>query len=156
YPGIDVVYYGNDQQQLEYDFILSPGADPGRIGFRFDGVQELEVNAQGNLVLHLAGGDMVEHAPRVYQDLGDIQAPVTGTYVLRGDGTVGFAVGAYDSTRELVIDPVLTYGTYLGGSGDDLGFGIGLTGSNNIIIAGQTASVNFPTTSGVVQTAISG
>jgi Ca2+-binding RTX toxin-like protein len=156
YAGVDLVFYGTGQSQLEYDFLVSPGADPGQIALRFDGALRTEVNADGDLVLHMAAGDVVQHAPVVYQEFDGVRAGVTGAYVVRDDGSIGFELGDYDPARPLVIDPVLTYGTYLGGSGDETGFAIALTGSGNIVVAGQTASANFPATPGSVQTTLSG
>src|SRR5262249_30813036 len=116
YPGIDLVYYGTNQQQLEYDFIVAPGAEPGQIGLRFSRMEGLEVNGKGDLVLHTTVGDVVEHAPVLYQEAGGQRTPVAGAYELRGDGTVGLHVGAYDASRALVIDPTLVYSSYLGGN----------------------------------------
>src|SRR5204863_532561 len=108
YAGIDLVYYGNDQRQLEYDFDLAPGADAGQIRLSFSGAQGQEVDAAGNLVLHLAGGDVVQHAPVVYQDRDGVCTPVVAAYALAGDGTVGIRLAAHDTARGVVIDPVLT------------------------------------------------
>src|SRR5206468_4148435 len=96
----------------------------GAVQMAFDGVQGLSLDAQGDLVLHASGGDVVERAPVLYQDVNGVHTPVSGRFVLNGDGTVGFAVGAYDPARSLVIDPVLAYSTYLGGSGDDFGYAV--------------------------------
>src|SRR5262245_42123307 len=105
YPGIDLVFYGNAQQQLEYDFNLAPGADPDQIGLRFDGAQGLVVDGLGNLVIHLSGGDVVQHAPVVYTVGPEGRLPVAAQYVLGADGTVGFTLASPDATRSLVIDP---------------------------------------------------
>ncbi len=150
YPGIDLVYYGN-QRQLEYDFVLGPGADPRVIGLSFQGAQNLTLDAHGNLVLHTAGGDVVEHAPVVYQDGAEGQQAVAGRYVMLGQDRVGFQVDSYDASRRLVIDPVLSYSTYLGGSGNDLGSSIAVNASGNAFVTGRAASSNFPTTPGSVQ-----
>ena len=106
----------------------------------------MTLDGQGNLVLHTAGGDVVEHAPVVYQEIGGVRQPVSGQFVLEGDGQVGFAVGAYDHSQPLVIDPVLSYSTYLGGSGDDDGYGIAVDAAGNAYVTGYTASTDFPTT----------
>jgi hypothetical protein len=115
YPGVNLVYYGN-QGQLEYDFVVAPGADPNVIKLSIQGAQSITLDAQGNLVLHTAGGDVTEQAPVVYQDIGGVRQSVAGKFVLEGN-TVGFQVGAYDPSRPLVIDPTLSYATYIGGSG---------------------------------------
>ena len=115
YPGVDLVYYGN-QQQLEYNFTVAPGADPGVIRMAFTGAQSATLDAQGNLVLQTAGGPVVEQAPVLYQEAGGVRQAVSGQYVLEGNGQVGFAVGSYDPSQPLVIDPILSYSTYLGGS----------------------------------------
>jgi hypothetical protein len=155
YPGVNLVYYGN-QGQLEYDFVLAPGANAGTIRLSVQGAQRVRLDAQGDLVLHTAGGDVAEHAPVVYQTIGGKRQSVAGRFVLEGNGQVGFQVGAYDHRAPLVIDPVLVYSTYLGGSGDNHGFGIAVDGSGDAYITGQTSSTNFPTTPGAFQTTSGG
>ena len=155
YPGIDVVYYGN-QQQLEYDFNLAPGAEPGSIRLDFGGAQGLSLDDAGNLVVQLVGGTVVEHAPVLYQWGPNGKEPVAGHYVLEGNGQAGFAVGAYDPGRELVIDPTLSYSTYIGGTFFDAGQGIVVDGSGNAYITGYTYSSDFPTTTGALQSGLNG
>ncbi len=125
YPGIDLVWYGS-QQQLEYDFVVAPGADPSSICLGFAGAERVEIDAAGDLVLHLGdpggvspGSTLRQHAPFVYQELGGQRQEVASRFVLEGE-QVRFALGAYDAGRPLVIDPVLSYSTYLGGRGRDL------------------------------------
>ena len=143
YPGIDLVYYGN-QRQLEYDLVVAPGADPARIALAFDGVRKLSLDPHGNLVLETSQGDLVQHKPVIYQDIGGTRQPVDGRYVLRASHRVGFQVARYDTTRPLVIDPVLTYSTYLGGGGNDVGNAIAVDGAGNAYVTGATTSTNFP------------
>jgi hypothetical protein len=136
YPGINLVYYGQ-QRQLEYDFQVAAGADPGQIRLAFTGVTGIVVDGQGNLVLHTPGGDVVEHAPVLYQETEGVRQVVAGHYVAQGAGQVGFAVGAYDPSQVLVIDPVLSYSTYLGG--DDEGVGIAVDAAGNAYVTGGGA-----------------
>ncbi len=145
YPGVDLVYYGN-QQQLEYDFTVAPGADPDVIRLAFSGAESMALDAQGDLVLHTAAGDVVEHAPVLYQEIGGARQAVSGHYVLESGGQVGFAVGNYDSSQPLVIDPTLVYSTLLGGDGDDQGNAIAVDQDGNVYITGYTDSDNFPET----------
>src|SRR5262249_16053033 len=119
YPGVNLIYYGNNQQHLEYDFVLAPGANPSAIQLSFQGTQRMTLDDQGNLVLKTSGGDIVEQAPVVYQTINGVRQEVAGQYVQEGNGQVAFRLGAYDATRPLVIDPTysLVYSTYLGGRG---------------------------------------
>ncbi len=155
YPGVNLVYYGN-QRQLEYDFDIAPGADPGVIALRFQGQESLALDAQGNLLIHTAGGDVVEHAPILYQEVAGVRQAVSGQYVLEGADQVGFAVGTYDTSKPLTIDPVLSYSTYLGGSGIDEGLGIAVDSAGSAYVTGRTDSTNFPTTAGAFQTTLAG
>ncbi len=142
YSGIDVVYYGN-QRNLEYDFIVSPGADPSKIRMTIAGTEHLSVNAAGDLVLAIPGGEMRQQAPVIYQEGVSGKSLVTGSYVVRGD-EVGFEIGAYDASRALVIDPVLVYSTYLGGSGLDQANAMAVSTTGFAYVTGVTRSTNFP------------
>jgi hypothetical protein len=144
YPGVDLVYYGN-QQQLEYDFRVAPCADPGVIRMAFTGAESAALDDQGNLVLQTAGGPVVEHAPMLYQESGGVRQSVSGHFVLEGSDQVGFAVGSYNPTQPLVIDPTLSYSTFLGGSGWDVGIGIAVDSAGNAYVTGYTPGSNFPT-----------
>ena len=155
YPGIDLVYYGN-QRQLEYDFVVAPGADPKRIVLGFKGADKLEIDAQGELVLRVAGNEIRQHKPVVYQEMDGVRTEIEGGYVLKGAKRVGFKLAAFDRNRPLVIDPVLAYSTYLGGSNDDRGRGIAVDAAGNAYVTGETLSINFPRTPRVLQTSFAG
>ena len=148
YPGVDLIYYGN-QQQLEYDFVVSPGGDPRTIQLRFDGVDKLYLDAQGDLLLHVTGGDVIEHVPSMYQVIKGGRRKVLGEFELKGNDQVGFRIASYDGSRPLVIDPlVLSYSTYLGGSSEDEGNSIAVDASGNAYVTGITLSADFPTANG--------
>jgi uncharacterized repeat protein (TIGR01451 family) len=145
YRGIDVVYYGN-QQQLEYDLVIRPGADPRQIRLLFRGAERVEVDASGDLAVH-ANGEVLRHLrPVVYQqNANGSRHPVAARYRQRGANEFGVDVASYDATRPLIIDPVLVYSTYLGGSGYESAYAIGVDSSGNAYVAGYTQSRNFPT-----------
>ena len=143
YPGVDLVYYG-DQGQLEYDFRVAPAADPNQIALSFQGAAaRIDSGDSGDLVLSTASGDVRFHAPRVYQQDGNKQKTIAGSFRQIADNKIGFTVGAYDRNRELVIDPILTYSTYLGG-GTEQFVHIAIGPDNNIYLAGSTSSADFP------------
>ena len=148
YPDVDLVYYGN-QRQLEYDLIVAPGADPTAITLAFEGADKLEINDQGDLVLQTPAGQVIQHAPVIYQKTNGVKQAINGHYVLRGKHQVGFHVATYDATKPLVIDPVvLTYSSYLGGGAADIGNGIAVDSAGNAYVTGVTPSLNFPTCGG--------
>ena len=155
YPGIDLMYYGN-QRQLEYDFAVKPGAEPGRIVLHFEGAQRLEVDAGGDLVIHTGAGPIHQRRPVVYQEIHGTRQAVAGGYILRGRQEVGFQVAAYDESRPLIIDPVLVYSTYLGGSASDQGLGIAVDAAGSAYVTGLTLSTDFPTTPGAFDTTRNG
>ncbi len=154
YPGVTLVYYGT-QRQLEYDFIVAPQSDPRQIGWSVSGAQKMWVDGMGNLRMIVAGTELVEPAPSVYQMVQGVRQMIHVGYVVTGN-QVRFDVGTYNPTTTLVIDPILSYSTYLGGSGDDFTFYMDLDSSGNVYLAGFTNSTNFPTTAGAVQTAYAG
>ncbi len=143
YPGIDLVYYGN-HQQLEYDFVISAGADPGQIEFEIQGAEGIRIDESGNLVLKTASGDLHFESPIVYQETDGQRVVVDGGYVVNDPTHITFHVAHHDSTKTLVIDPVLVYSTYLGGSGTDQPAGIALDNTGSVYIAGYTDSADFP------------
>ena len=154
YPGIDLVFYGN-QGHLEYDFQVAPGSDPAQAELEFNGAKKLEVS-DGALVVKVAGSSVRLDAPRVYQKIDGREQLVRGSFVLRGDNRAGFAIGPYDHSRELVIDPILNFSTYFGGSGNELATSVAVDGSLNIYIAGSTMSSNLPANVGAFQTTLKG
>ena len=143
YPGIDLVYYGN-HRRLEYDFEILPGADPGRIQFEIRGGSQVKQDKSGNLVLNTASGDLRFQTPVVYQQSSGRRVPAEGRFVVEDSTHVGFQVSHYDPSKPLVIDPVLVYSTYLGGSGDDLVTGIAVDSTGSPYVAGYTDSPDFP------------
>jgi Big-like domain-containing protein/carboxypeptidase family protein/IPT/TIG domain-containing protein/beta-propeller repeat-containing protein len=144
YPGIDLIYYGK-QQQLEFDFVIAPKADAGQIELRFDGIKGMRVDDNGDLVLRVAGGELRQHKPISYQESPAGRQPVSSRYVIVGKHRVAIRVGTYDKQRPLIIDPTLSYSTFIGGTGGDEALGIALDSSNNIYVSGGTTSLDFPT-----------
>jgi len=142
YPGIDLVFYGN-QGRLEYDFQIKPGSDPAQAELEFDGAKQLELK-DGNLVILGETGSVQLGAPYMYQEVAGRKRPVEGRFVLRGAKRAGFAIGDYDHSRELIIDPKLNFSTYFGGSGDEHATSVAVDGSSNIYLAGSTTSPNLP------------
>ena len=125
YPGVDLAFHG-EQQQLEFDFLVAPQADPAPIGLQFTGAKRMALDKSGNLLLTSAAGDVTLKKPVAYQEANGARQPVEAAFVVKDHGQVGLALGQYDRSRELVIDPSLNYATYLGGTGQDEGFGIAL------------------------------
>ena len=156
YPGVDLVYYG-DQGQLEYDFRVAPAGDPKQIALNFQGASAHIVSGggsdSGDLILSTADGNVRFYAPHIYQQDGNTQKPVVGGFRQLADNKIGFTIGDYDHSRELVIDPVLSYSSYLGGSGTEGGLiggnplnlvKVAIDSSDYIYIAGSTTSTDFP------------
>jgi hypothetical protein len=152
YPGIDLVFYGN-QGRLEYDFKVAPGADPSQAELQFDGASKVKLSG-GDLILTGSDNNVRMRAPRIYQRVGDREQSVKGRFVLRAANRVGFEIGAYDRSRELVIDPILVYSTYFGG-GTELSPSIAVNGDGNIYLAGSTSS-GIPVTSNAYQPSLGG
>jgi hypothetical protein len=149
YPGIDMVYSAQ-ARWLKSEFVAAPGADTSRIRIEYAGVQSIRTDENGRLVLVTANGELREEAPEIYQESGGVRIPVEGAFRVSGN-VVSFEVGEYDHSRELRIDPVLSYSTYLGGSGTDKGNAIAVDSTGAAYVTGYTDSSNFPVTAGVVQ-----
>src|ERR1017187_8881166 len=128
YPGVDLVFYGN-QRQLEYDLVVAPGADPRAIRLAFDGVDGMRIDGAGGLVVSTAAGEVRQHKPIVYQESGGVRHTIDGRYILQPLNRIAFEVGGYDARKPLIIDPVLSFATYLGSPGDELNFGISAAAS---------------------------
>src|SRR5581483_1330056 len=133
YQGIDLIYYGN-QRQLEYDFVVAPGADPESIQLKFEGLSQVQVKPNGNLVATALGGAITLHKPVVYQEVDGARKLVAASFVVNAD-TVGFRLGSYDRRRTLVIDPVLTFSTFLGGSIADVANAIATDALGDVYVA---------------------
>jgi hypothetical protein len=143
YSGIDLVYYGN-QRQLEYDFIVAPGADPRNIAFDITGAKQIRKDAQGDLVFKTGEDEIRWHKPVVYQEKDGTRNEIAASYTITAKNRVGFELTKYDADRPLYIDPRI-YSTYLGGNGRDEGDGIVVDGAGNAYITGLTVSTDFPT-----------
>jgi hypothetical protein len=145
YSGINLIYYGN-QTQLEYDFVIAPGATPDLIGLYFDGADKLELNADGELILHIASEQIRMLKPTIYQEIDGLRQEIWGGYLLKADDQVSFQVGRYDNSRPLVIDPVIVYSTYFGGiQNEQEGYGgFDVDSNGHVYITGRTYSTNLP------------
>ncbi len=155
YPGVDLVYYGSNRA-LEYDFVVAPRADPARIRLKLDGADGTSIATNGDLVMTTSAGEVRLARPHVFQREGHTQKPVDGGYFLASAGEVGLRLGPYDRNRELIIDPVLQYSTFLGGTNSDAAFAIAVDPSGNAFITGETSSTDFPTSTGALQTSLRG
>jgi hypothetical protein len=165
YPGVDLIYYGN-QRQLEYDFVVAPGADPKQVKLHFAGAERLKLNADGDLMVIAKDGEIAFHKPVVYQvKAGQLEAGqqgselagqrelVEGKFQLLAENTVGFTLGGYDKSRAVIIDPTLAYSTYLGGTGaeGDGATAIAVDGAGSAYVTGYAHSVDFPVTADAFQ-----
>jgi len=154
YPGVNLTYYGN-QRQLEYDFTVAPGAEPGVIAIRFDGADKITVSSGGELVLNLGDSEIRQPKPVVFQTVGGARTEISGGYKMLDAHTVAFAIGDYNHSLPLVIDPILSYSTYFGGNADDIVWKVAVDTNGFVYVAGQTLSSQFavnPSLSGAFQT----
>lgn len=144
YSGIDLLFYGKEGE-LEYDFLVAPKADARAIAMDFDGARSVKIDSRGDLVLETGAGQVIQRAPLIYQERDGIRNQIAGKYVMKGARRVGFEISDYDSTLPLVIDPVIQYATYIGGSRFDTVRGVATDSSGNAYIVGATNSLDFPT-----------
>ena len=144
YPDIDIIYYGN-RGKLEFDFVIAPGANIDAITLAFEGADQIETSEEGDLVLYAGTEEVRLHKPIIYQDDGGEKKLVEGKYFLRSENYIGVRVGTYDPSKPLIIDPVLVYSTYLGGTSSDQGNSIAVDSAGNVYVTGWTQSADFPT-----------
>jgi hypothetical protein len=144
YPGVNLAFYGA-QRQMEFDFIVAPGADATRIQLSTSGAKRISTDNAGNLVLSANAGSVTLHKPVAYQEKSGQREPVEARFVVAAKNHIGFELGNYDRSRELIIDPSVAFATYLGGSQEDDGYAIAIDSSENAYITGRTASTDFPT-----------
>jgi len=143
YKGIDLIYYGN-QRQLEYDFVVRPGADPRRIQFDIRGASRIRLDEDGDLMFKMGEGELRWQRPVVYQEKNGAKQKIPAHYVIKDTNLVGFELAKYDTSKSLYIDPLI-YSTYLGGSANDFGTAIAVDGSGNAYVTGYASSIDFPT-----------
>ena len=143
YPGIDLDYYYRDGE-LEYDFIVVPGADPATIRLSFDGFDQISIDQKGDLVLRNAAGELRQHRPFIYQEFGGTKQEVTGRYHLSRGNTVSFTLAKYDPALPLVIDPRISMSTFIGGRSQDFAAAASVGPDGSVWVAGATQSTNFP------------
>ena len=148
YPGVDMVFYGTPDRQLEFDFVVAPGADYKAIALDFSGAEAVEIDERGDLRLRLGPNEISLPRPVVYQEIDGVKREISGEYAALGAHTVGLSVGVYDPLVTLIIDPRIEYSTYLGGRHNDEGFAIalepGCQRECSAYVTGRTQSRNFP------------
>ena len=152
YPGVDLVFYGN-QNLLEYDFIVSPGADANSIALGFAGITDLRVDEKGDLLLRTDAREIRQSKPIVYQQINGARRMIPASYLVKDKQQVAFQIADYDRSQPLVIDPTLAFSTFIGGNGSDRASGIAVDSAGNVYITGDTISTNFPVTPGAFQSA---
>jgi len=144
YPGGDMAFHG-DHGRLEYDFLVAPGGEGSRIQLELNGADALRIDDNGDLVVRVGDGEMRQVRPLVYQDWPDGRHFLAGRYVMRSARAVGFEVDRYRPDLTLVIDPVLAYSSFLGGSDTDVGHAVAVDANDNVYLTGETISTDFPT-----------
>lgn len=148
YPGIDLVYYGRDRH-LEYDLVVAPGADPKQIRLALTGMDGMQIDRDGTVQVQLAQQRLSLSKPVIYQEGAAGRQPVDGGYVRLADNRLGLRIGRYDASRPLIIDPVLSFSTYLGGTGAEFGRGVAVVPNGNVYVVGQTTSRDITFSNGI-------
>ena len=143
YPGIDM-RYGANGRNLKSEFTVAPGADPARIRIRYVGADAVKLAEDGSLEITLQGQVLTEQPPEIYQQVDGRRVSVPGSFTV-ANATVGFIVSGYDAAQPLIIDPVLSYSTLLGGSNSDAAMSLAVDAAGAAYVAGFTASRDFPT-----------
>ena len=151
YPGIDLVFYGN-QNLLEYDFIISPGANPNVIALGFEGPTNMRIDEKGDLLLRTDTGEIRQTRPLVYQQIDGAKRFIQAGYLINDKNQIAFEIANYDRSKPLVIDPTLAFSTYIGGSGTEVPNAIAVDSAGNAYMTGNTVSINFPVTPGAFDT----
>ena len=154
YPGVNLIYYGN-QRQLEYDFTVAPGVNPGVIAIRFDGADNISIGPAGELTLKLGESEIYQPKPDIYQTVSGARREISGGYTILDAHTVAFAVGSYDHSLPLVIDPILSYSTYFGGAASETAFKVAVDTNGFVYVAGEALSTKLATV-GTFQTNYAG
>ena len=144
YRDIDIKFYGNNRH-LEYDVIVKPGGDPAVVQFLYEGAKKLHVNSRGELEIELEHGKVIQKTPHLYQEIDGNRVQIEGGFKLITETSYSFQVASYDKNRPLVIDPVLQYSTYLGGTTGESASDIAVDSQGNIYVFGRTSSSGFPT-----------
>jgi hypothetical protein len=158
YPGVSLLYYGNEGQ-LEYDLVVTAGADPRQIRYTVRGVEAMRLDEIGNVLLQTRIGTVIQKAPVAYQEVAGRRRTIESRYELIGGNEIRLALGAYDHGLPLVIDPVLSYSTFVGGSSGDEPRGIARGNDGAIYVSGYTGTPSttpFPTTPGAHQDSYAG
>jgi hypothetical protein len=151
YAGVDLIFHGSDDN-LEHDFRISPGADPARLRFSIVGANRISLSDSGDLEVSLRSGTLIFQKPLAYQESARGKETVESSFVLNSDDTVQFRLGRYDRSRELIIDPVFSFSTYLAGSIADYTTAVTSDSTGNVYVTGYTYSSNFPIEDGVQAT----
>jgi hypothetical protein len=145
YDGVNLTFYSN-QQSLEYDFIIAPNADVSAIRLKFTGAESINIASNGDLVLKVGGEEVRHLKPNIYQETAGVKKEVEGEYAINDKGEVGFRIGQYDKSKSLIIDPILSFSTFLGGDRNDGCAGLFIDSDGNLYVTGGTSSTNFPGT----------